>query len=225
MTPTHTPADGPTDDERMRAAIELAGESPAPWAETFLREHKVTVWGRVVPILIGATVVGAVIGYLVFKQDAPGTRTPVPGWRTALGWGLWIGGFIAWMVILVRARRVGLLRDNRKRQRPMQVLTFAQRKGLVRQVRGKDAVIPAQLPLLRHLATTMVGTQASSWSLAAVVTLLVGNALRTNDTWPWLFIIFIAVLTVVSLPAGARQRRQAVAFLAHHPTPTTEPAP
>lgn len=215
----------PTDDDRMRAALDLAGPDPSAASLALVQRVSRVRSKRGLAVLLVVVAVGACRGVLLAMRDRPWRSDPVDTWRSVLGWTLYASGFGGLVWSFVSLRRSGRPRWVRARARPFTVLTVAQRKHVTRQIQGKAAVEPAHLPLLRYVATTMTGSPLSPWMLVAVAALLVGNAIRTDDPVPWVVAGSVAVVTVGTIPAASRLYRRAKAFLATHPDPTPKATP
>lgn len=208
----------PTDDDRMRAAIELAGQQPTSTA-TSPQRPPVRTTGWWVIALIGVAI-AAILGLAESVNDG---ATTVPTWRTGLGWAVLVAGCIAAVGLFVRSRRDGT--NRRTRSAVLEGLSAAQRKSVRRQMVGKDAVVPAQLPVVRSMAILIAGIEPKPGTVAAIVAIFVGNAIRSGTGGKWYFVGFLILVWAGGTLLTSTQVRRARAFLATHPAPTTEATP
>lgn len=198
------------DGARIRAAIDLLHGNSTPESQAILATGKVTNTRRLILVMLVAAVFGGVVGF--FGTSGRDRNHDLPGWRTTLGWSVWVLGVLACVVFFVQMRRSGGC--HRGRSTWLKVLTFAQRRSLVRQVRGRDVVVREQIPLTREIAGTMTRSANTQWVTFAALCIFLGNALRSNSTGQWVIAIAFAVLAVYAAIEAPRQLKKAKAFLA-----------
>ena len=215
-----SPSGTTTDDERWADAQSLLDRAPTPGAEQRLRRHRTVAWSLVAGGLVVAAAVGLLIGVLVSDDGSSGPD--VPAWRDVASLVVVVVGMVVEIVGVVVAVRAGLFR-NVWRQ-PALVLTRAQRRSLLRQVRGKDPVDPARLPLARGLATQLALQTAMVGVYVGLVVMQIGQAIGSPSTARLAFATGLVVLYVVVLVLLRRQARQAQRFLDQHPEPAGQPA-
>jgi hypothetical protein len=141
---------------------------------------------------------------------------PSGGWEAAglvvqgAGLAVMVGyGFVAWRTGLFQAAW----------WQPIAVLSWAQRRSLLAQVRGRAAADPARLSLARAQARRLLLQRDQLLLLVGVVVQQLGRAIGepTPST-----VVFTAVATVVLLAVAGlmwREARRAERFLADHPDP------
>ncbi|MCZ2820111.1 hypothetical protein O2V63_07215 [Modestobacter sp. VKM Ac-2977] len=198
------------DDPRWAQALARAARAPSTSARP-----RLLTWSWVLALTVLA-LAGALL-VAVLSTDAlvpdPG---PSGGWEDAglvvqgAGLAVMVGyGFVAWRTGLFQAAW----------WQPTAVLSWAQRRRLLAQVRGRAAVDPARLPLARAQARRLVLQRDQLLLLVGVLVQQLGRAIGdpTQST-----VAFTALATVVLLAVAGllwRQARRAERFLADHPDP------
>lgn len=212
-------ADGPVepaDDDRMRAAVELAERDLAAAGPPPERTPIGTI-ERLVLALVGAAVLVGFIGSLT-----PRGAAPVPVWRVGLGWALLVGGVLASVVLLVRGRSEV---SRPRRPEALDRLSSAQRRSIRRQLQGKVPIVPAQSPVVLQTARVLAGITPRHRTVMAVIALFAGNATRSDTLGRWVFVGFLVAVWAGGSVFALTYVRRASTFLATHPSPTTEPTP
>jgi len=97
------------------------------------------------------------------------------------------------------------------------VLSRAQRRALVQQVRGRRPVDPVRLRLARDVAARQVRQQGLPWLLAGLLLDQVGLAIGDPSSFRMGYAVGFAVFYGGVLLLLRRQRDQMRRFLAAHP--------
>ena len=203
-----------TDEERWEQALSIARGTPSPPALDRQRRSRrnLLVWGSVLVVVCVAA--GAVAGFLFGGSDSP--RGDDDGWRLlpepwslvafVVGLGLEVTGF----VLLVRAGQWGA-----RWKTAVSVLTRAQRRSVLRQMRGRAPVVPEQLPVVVDLARRVVLMDRLLLVFAGLVVLQTGNI---GDEPVWLLVLLLLGVVAVTVGAVALlvERRRALRFLQQH---------
>ncbi|MGZ4572223.1 MAG: hypothetical protein ACXVXU_15235, partial [Blastococcus sp.] len=137
-----------TDEERWAQAESILANNPTPSAQAQVRRVRTMLW----LLLVGTMVLGLGLGVLAVVLFGHGHHrtSHVPAWQEITGLAVELAGVvveIAGIVTLRRRRQWGA-----RWRAPTAVLTRAQRRSLVKQVRGRIPAEPARLPLTRDLA-------------------------------------------------------------------------
>lgn len=208
---------GLSDEQRLRAAVELSEGRPGDDAESIRR------WGTqrsVVIRIVGtlaAMVAGAAIGLAYLSpRGVDRVRREIPSGQTALGTACAILGVILIIGTLIWMVRTGRFRSGWRS--PAFALTWQQRRAVSRQIRGRGPVDDGALPVARAMAreTVRQGPQLLL-SLAGVLLVNFGNGLSSGSSFLYVMCAVVAVLLAVAVVAGQRDVRRARAFLAAHP--------
>ncbi|MCZ2837507.1 hypothetical protein [Modestobacter sp. VKM Ac-2985] len=204
------------DDRRWAEAVSALGLTPDGGAR-WLRPTRLLTWSWVLALAVLALAGGLLLAVLSTDELVPDPG-PSGGWEAAglvvqgAGLTVMLGyGLVAWRSGLFRAAW----------SRPAAVLSRAQRRGLLAQVRGRAEADPARLPLARDLARRLVLQHHQLLLFVGVVVQQVGRAIGapTRST-----LVLTAVVTVVLLVGAAlthREARRAGRFLADHPDPAS----
>lgn len=164
-------------------------------------------------LLVVFVLAGAATVFLLGETGDPGDDD---GWRllpepwslVAVAAGLVLE--VTGLVLVVRAGQWGA-----RWKAASSVLTRAQRRGVLRQMRGRAPVVPEQLPVVVDVARRVVLTDRFLVVLAGLVILQLGNL---GDQPVWL--LALMVISVVCVTAGACvflvDRRRALRFLERH---------
>lgn len=136
----------------------------------------------------------------------------IPAWRIVLQFTLGVAGLAGAIASLVL-----FVRSNASRPR-VQVLTRQARKQLLMQYRGRQPLVPAQLPAAQDLARSMAYRPANALVGQLAMALVLGGqaAGRYN---PWIVVIdeLAVLILAVAVVLTARAVRQARRFLDQHP--------
>jgi hypothetical protein len=209
-----------TDEERWTRAEELLRGTPSRATTDGVRRRRLLVWAATVSafLLVG----GLGLGVALLVHDPHHVDPPDPPlWREITSLALFLASVIVMVIVLVSLRRAGQL-GNAWRG-PLTPLTRAQRKGLVRQVSGKEPVDPARLGLSRDLAVRLVVSGRVSGLLFLGLALGWVGRLVDEPTVGWAaFYGAVLLCWPVVLFSSRRQRQRAERFLAEHPAPDGE---
>jgi hypothetical protein len=202
------------DEARWAEAQSLLDRRPTESAEQRLRTARCRRWLLLGVLLLVVGAAGAALGAWLAEPGSAGAGD-VGTWRVVVGFSLSGAGLLAMVVALfLQIRRTRRLRGWRS---PLLVLSRAQRKELVGQVRGRISLQPRRLPLARHLAELQL---IQEFLLIGQVGLLVhfaGLAIAEPETWR-LVIVWVGVPVWVALGIVVfRESRRARRFLAQHP--------
>jgi hypothetical protein len=202
-----------TDEERWAQAESILANNPTPSAEARTRRVRTMVWLSVV----GVVVLSAAVGVLAAVLFGHGHHRPshVPAWQEITGLTVQLAGVaveIAGFVILRRRRQWGA-----RWRTPTAVLTRAQRRSLVQQVRGRIPAEPARLRLTRDLAGRLLDQRGVLVLYVGIAIVNVGQTILHPTAFRIGLSVVLLVLYAVVIPLGRRQRRQAQRFLAEHP--------
>lgn len=206
------------DDARWAQAQSILDEQPTHEASEHLRRRR----RLVLAALLGLAVAGVAVGVLVFalaSGEGGLERADPPVWQEVTGLvvqgiGLVIEGY--GLVVMLRA---GLWRKNRWSV-PAAVLTRAQRRSLLDQVRGRSAVDPDRLALVRDTARQMLRQRGLLALFVGILLLQVGGALSSPALWRTLVAGAFVVSYAVLFGVIERNARLAQRFLDAHPDPT-----
>jgi pilus assembly protein TadC len=178
-------------------------------------------WRRLrVLLLASALLVSAAVGVVLFVlfSGPPAHTEEAPTWQAVVGFviaaaGLVLQGFgvaALWWV----NRRVRGWRS------PLSVLTRAQRKELLAQVRAQRPVEPSRVPMARLLAEQLVGQRALMASNLGLGICYVGLWIASPALWRAVIAGLYGLLLVLGWPFIERDARRALRFLDAHPHST-----
>jgi hypothetical protein len=139
----------------------------------------------------------------------------VPTWRAVAGFTLSGLGLLFMVVALVIQFRG--LRRVRAWGSPLHVLTFRQRRELLRQVRGRGPDVPERIPLARHLAELLLTQRLALPVQAGMLVNFVGLWIVGGETYRLVIVAVFAALLVVGGVLFHRENRRARRYLAEHP--------
>lgn len=204
-----------TDDEtRWADAESLLGDAPTESAERRLRRWEV----HQMVIVIGAVVLGVAvfIGLGVVFQSSPGERSAhVRGWQEVTGlvlMGIGLVVLIAALVVTTRSRRrVPMWRS------PLMVLTRAQRKNLLEQVRGRTPLDPRRIRLARLLALQQVVQSRALLTPLGLGIGFLGQWVLEQNGYQAAFAVVLLLLLAAVAPLRLNRALAARRFLAAHP--------
>jgi len=201
------------DEERWAQAESILAKNPTPSAEARVRRVRTMLW----LFVAGMLVLGLAVGVLAVVLFGHGRHraAEVPAWQEITGLAVQLAGVvieIAGIVILRRRRQWGA-----RWRAPTAVLTRAQRRSLVRQVRGRIPAEPARLRLTRDLAGRLLDQRGVLVLYVGIAIVNVGQTILHPTAFRIGLTVVLLVLYAVVIPLGRRQRRQAQRFLAEHP--------
>jgi hypothetical protein len=208
-------AESAADEERWaqaRALLEGAADASVQQRTRRLRRRIVGVG---VALVLAAGVMGVLFG--LYGPDDVGTRPPeVSTARQATGLVIIFAGLGLLGFFVVKGLR--MQRGLGGFQGPTAVLTRAQQRQLLAQVRGRRDADPAHLPLARNLAERML---VQRWLVIGLVVcfgaMTVGQWISTTALPQLLLTTAAAILFGVACAFAIRDARRARAFLAAHP--------
>jgi hypothetical protein len=211
-----------TDDDRWVRAQSVLVRVPTESTQRLLRGAGrrrlllVVSIGLAVPALALFTV-------LVLRPDSFGEHVHVPTWRAAVGFSVAGLGLVLMVVTTVVQFRA--MRPLNAWRGPMNVLTRAQRKELLRQVRGRAPVPPGRVPLARHLAELLLLQRFAVLPQVGLMVSFLGQWIADPTDFRLWFTAFFALALVVF---GFLFRRESVRmrrFLATKPAPNPAVGP
>jgi len=141
-----------------------------------------------------------------------------PGWATVLGRSFMVVGALVELLALIAMFRRGYI--GRSFRSPLMALSFRRRLQLAKQVRGRQAVVDRDLPLLQELAERMRGQRWIVVMCSGIAIMAMGQALTDLAGLSVLYAASVALMMVCSAFV-LRDARRAESFLRHHP-PTGE---
>ena len=203
-----------SDEERWAAAMSVLERSPDGTAQQRLRRQKMVVWSAVAGVTLVGLGVGALVAVLVLGAD-DGPDADPPPWREVSGPALQAVGLVAMAVGAVSGWRAGVWRGIWSQ--PAAVLSRAQRRSLLAQVRGKAAVESARLPLARAVAQRMLLQRHLLLFWAGLLLQQVGRAVGSTGRLQLVFALVGVAGYAIVVPALARMAGQGERFLRAHP--------
>ena len=212
-----------TDDARWAQAQSILDQQPTGEASEDLRRRRRVVLAALIGTGVAAVAVGVLVGVLL-SGDSGAERADPPAWQEVTGLVVQGIGLVVEVYGLVVMMRAGLLRKNRWSVSAA-VLTRAQRKSLLDQVRGRIAVDPDRLALVRDTARQMLRQRGLLALFVGILLLQVGGALSSPAPWRIVMAGAFVILYVGLLWLVERNARQAQRFLAAHPEPAAAGQP
>ncbi|MGZ4509659.1 MAG: hypothetical protein ACXVX0_20640 [Blastococcus sp.] len=202
-----------TDEERWAQAESILANNPTPSAEARIRRVRTMLW----LFVVGMLVLGLAVGVLAVVLFGHGRHraSSVPAWQEITGLAVQLTGTVIEIVGIVTLRR---RRQWGTRWRaPTAVLTRAQRRSLVRQVRGRIPAEPARLPLTRDLAGRLVDQRGLLVLYVGIAIVNVGQTIVHPTAFRVGLTVVVLVVYGVVIPLMRREQRRARRFLAEHP--------
>ncbi len=99
----------------------------------------------------------------------------------------------------------------------MPVLSLAQRRGVLRQIRGRAVIDESMLPVSRQLAGLLRQNRSIIGLFVAVPLIFLGQALPQNAPFRWWLAIFMVVVYLILIVLIYRDSARAERFLTHYP--------
>lgn len=202
----------PTDEERWAEARAVLTEGPSPQLLARLRRRRRVLWLSVVALVV----VGIAVGLLLALVSPHHRSAGHDDGDTALSlacYGLGLALEATGLVLLVRSGAV-----KAEARSSMLPLTRRQRRLLLHQVVGKEAVDPASLDLARDLARRLARQSPALPVILSGLALTGAARLASRPTVAHVVAETAGALFLVALAAlGAQQSRRARRFLAEHP--------
>lgn len=214
--------DGPgiSDDERWAAATSVLEQAPTATAQQRLRRHRVLTWAFVISVLLVAAAVALLVVVLL---DHGGPGAGPARWREVTGLVLSGVGLVVLVVGAVIGWRAGVWRGAWSQ--PAAVLSRAQRRALVAQVRGRVPADPVRLPLARSVAERLVLQRHLLLFWVGLMLQQVGRALSSTGVVDLSLVAVAVVAYLVGVVLMTRDARRADQFLRQHPEPRSNVAP
>ena len=206
------------DEARWAEAESILDRTPTESAAERVRRSRRNRWLLVAGFVLVGVAVAVLLALFVFDSRTDRERSGgVPTWQAVTGFSLSGIGLLLMVVTLVIQFRA--LRRVRAWGSPLHVLTFRQRRELLRQVRGRGPDVPARVPLARHLASLLRTQGLALPVMAALLLNFVGLWIVDRETYRLIFIGWFIALLVASGVAFRRESRRARRYLAEHPVP------
>lgn len=216
------------DDERWAAAAAVLATGGDPDARLRARRRRLALATVVGLLALAAGGLLAVVLVHAGNGARPAQEGDVPGWRGLLCVALSGTGLVACMVGLLRMVRAS--RGRSLWSSPALPLNRSQKVALLRQLRGREPVDPARLPLLTELARRQLDLHRGllnplQLTLVGGLTASTGSLVISASP----VLLLVVVPWVVALPlvhcALRRDSRRADLFLTRHPDPAPVPRP
>jgi hypothetical protein len=165
-------------------------------------------------LLVGAA--AGVVAAVLFRGRSAPTVDP-PAWQGVVGFVIAGAGLVLQGIGV--AAQWWVARRVRGWRSPLAVLTRAQRKELLAQVRAGRPVEPARVPLARLLAEQLVGQRAMMASSLGLGICWVGLWVASPTLWRATLAGLYGLLVALGWPFVERDARRALRFLKVHPHP------
>jgi MFS family permease len=203
-----------TDDEKRWAQAEsILRDAPTLDAEQAIRRRRRAAWVLVAALIVLGLAIGLFAALLLGRhhravhevaagQEITGLVVIVLGLAVEL----------AGLVLQVRAGNWGA-----RWRAPTSVLTRAQKRALLKQVRGRIPLDPRRLALARDLATRLTRQRGSLVIMIGVMVLNLGQVIQRPAVWHVVLTGALVVLFAVAFIVQGRLDRQARRFLEAHP--------
>jgi hypothetical protein len=206
-------SDPGVDDARWADTSPLLDRAPTWSASLRLRRWRRLRVLLVVAVLLGTAVV--VVAAVVLLGDTASSGEEVPTWQAAVGFVVAGAGLTLQLIALAAlwwvARRARVWRS------PLAVLTDAQRKDVLAQVRGGRPVDAARVPLARLLAEQMVGQRTELVGSLGLGICLTGLWIASPTAWRAALVCVHGLVLAVVWLFVERDARRALRFLCAHP--------
>jgi hypothetical protein len=192
-----------TDEERWASAESILARQPTTDAEQQMGRRRRSLWLLVGGLVVVTTIV---VTLVLLLRHASHRAHQVPERQAVVGLVLQVLGACASLTGFVR-----LARSNGWRERsslPTAVLTWRQRRALYQQLRGRRAVEPARLGLLRDLATRLAHRRGL-W-LIYLGAILTGASQTVVHPEPYRFAVdggYLVLIVIAGATVVLRQRQ------------------
>ena len=206
------------DAARWAQAERLAqGQIDGTWRKRRRRQYLLVF----LPILLVGVVAGVLIALLGPHHHRPAHHTDPPLWREITSFALILIGAGVEFLAVRRMRKSGQL--TRNWHSPLMALSFRQRRGVFKQVRGKQPADLAHLTVLRAVATTMQTAYRSGryGVIAGVAIIAVGQAVQRFSVFQVGYLLVLVALFLAGGVGLRRNSRAAADFLQSHPEPAS----
>lgn len=200
------------DEARWAEAQSLLECAPTETAEQRLRRWR---WQRV-PVLAAALLVPAAVAaaLVVLTDGVDSAPSEVPMWQAVIGFAIATAGLALQLFGVVAAWRAN--RRLRAWSSPLAVLTSAQRRQLRAQIRGRQPVDPARLPLAQLQAEQVLSQRTGMVANLGLETGFVGLWIATPSTLRAALAVGYGLLLAILWPIMSRDTRPARRFLTEH---------
>jgi len=210
-----------SDQQRAVAALNLAGGGDSAGAQQLLQRSKTRAIRLRIVLVLGSMLVGGAIALIFGDRGRSSDGSSVAHWRTVAGTALLIAGFLLEIVVIVAQVRSGQFKAGWRS--PSLVLTRSQRRGVLRQIRGRAAVDESMLPVSRQHAELLYKSRSIIGLFVALPLVLLGQALPQNAPFRWWLaigtIVVYLALIVVTYRDSARAKRFLMNYPHDRPTP------
>jgi hypothetical protein len=203
------------DEARWAEAQSILDRTPTDSAEQRLRRARRNRWLLVGGFVLLCLAAGVLVALFVFDPAPDRNTDDVPTWGAVVGFTLSGLGLLFMVVALVVQFRG--LRRVRAWGSPLHVLTFRQRRELLRQVRNRGPDIPERVPLARRLAGLLSTQRLALPVQAGMLVNFVGLWIVDRETYRLVFVAVFAMLLIVAGVQFRRENRRARRYLAEHP--------
>lgn len=205
----------PRDQDRAAAALNLAGGGDSAGAQELLHRGKTRAIRMRIVLVLGSLLIGGGIGLILSGRGRTADGSTVAHWRTVAAPALLVAALLLELVVLVARVRSGQFRAGW--QSPSLVLSRSQRRGVMRQIRGRAAVEESMLPVSRHLAGLLRQNRSMLGLFVAVPLIFLSRALPQNAPFSWWLATLMVVLYLVLGILIYRDSARAERFLTHYP--------
>jgi hypothetical protein len=200
---------------RARAALDRVRPEPAERRVSRLRvQRRLDVLGVVL------TAVAVLTLLVLLVVDRGSSAADPPTWRIVVGFAAQVIGLV--LMVAAYVTHAGAVRHTRGWGRPMQWLTRREHKGLLRQVRGKDPLVPEQLPLARHAARLHLVQRSPSAAPSALLLLFVGQYVAVPGIVRFVLAAGMGAVLVAAEVHVRRDLRRIEQFLDAHREPRAD---
>ena len=203
------------DQDRAVAALNLAGGGDSAGAQELLQRGKTRAIRMRIVLVLGSLLVGGAIGLILGDRGRASDGSSVAHWRTVAGPALLIAAFLLELVVIVARVKSGQFKAGWRS--PSLVLSRSQRRGVLRQIRGRAAIDESMLPVSRQLAGLLRQNRSIIGLFVAVPLIFLGQALPQNAPFRWWLAIFMVVVYLVLIVLIYRDSTRAERFLTHYP--------
>lgn len=201
----------PADEARWAEALSLLDRVPTESAAGRLRRRRRRRLFGLVSALVVSTAV-AVAAAVLFRSALEEQPAQVPTAQAVVGYVISAVGLVlqAWGVVAAWRTQVRL----RAWSSPLLVLTSAQQRELVAQVRGDRDIEPARVPLARSQAEHLLSRRVLLSSWWGLETSWLGLWIAQPTVWRAVLLVGYGVLLAVTWSVAQRDVRRARRFLA-----------
>jgi hypothetical protein len=203
------------DQARAAAALNLAGGGDSAGAQDMLQRSKTRAIRTRIVVVLGCMLIGGAVGLTLGDRGRASVGTSVAHWRTVAGPALSIVALLLELVVIVARVRSGQFKAGWRS--PTLALSRSQRRGVMRQIRGRVAVDETMLPVSRHLAELLRQNRSIVGLFVAVPLIFVGQALPHNAPFRWWLATFMVIVYLVLIIFMYRDSARAERFLTHYP--------